>query len=1523
MNHQKKSNLLLVVVTLTLSLVCFGVGLYIFSGNQSKYSLQHHMGPLPPSTDQNLMAQAPKEISNKDHVARDLAHKNTKNQTSDKVKKSNKKSFNSDGFKLVELSPTEITSFYKRRGESTEASLEIAGLNINNARFQVQKQDELPKKVSLPLFNGEFKNFVFEHTDFKDTKNFVWVGQGESNKKLNIHISYYNGYFAGEFNTPEGRYEINYLAGNKYVLRRVNPEYYPMNPNDGIMPPAEEIKKKRKGTSEKSSSFRNNKRRLAPNNSGSAQSNNGFVGSLGSDTDTDTDTDTNNTGEAGASTRVIVPKDVVIDVVMGYSPLAESIVGGEGPAIAKINLLFSEANTTHRNSNTGVRFHNREIIRLNMEPVIDFSLELHAMNEALTNSEIYDSSNPYHVLINKKNQHRADLVALFVEGIRPGFCGLAYRNPLETGGSPTYGFSVQSISCHSRVLAHEFGHNLGLFHDRGTQGVGYNFGFKSIEEGFRTVMSRFCFTTSCPRISYFSDPYRTYNNVAMGTIDQSDATRYLREFASVVRDYQPSVDSPLIVQQTPGRHLNDSSASPLQLGVTVSSPALSALSYEWYKDGVLIPGEINSTINITFPMDGLPRFNERHTYYARITNEYGVTQSSDFEVTFSTNLRFTSEPAQSLTMSGSQPLQLDVVATSASNQAFTYQWYRDGITIPGEDSSSLNLTTSSQPYLQATYYVELSNGVDQRVKSSNFEVINLDYQVQITQQPVSGTVPMSGSLELNVRASLSSGGIIGYQWYKNGESIPGANRSSLSLTSLSHYDTLAHFDVEAFLGSDRSNFARSSTVSIQFPRNFIRITRQPEGGIVSIDGFLDLSVEANTLSNQPLKYQWHKKVGRYSYAPIEGETSSILRLASDSHTDSEGRYYVDLFIESEEDHATQQSNIVSVSFPVEEIPITQLPVEEITITQPLQGGDVPMDGSLVLSIGASILGVSNPGFYYEWFQNDRPLPSEDGSTLTLTSSSSNGQYEATYYVVVGSSHNDLSLESAPVTVRFLANYNQPVITTDLSRFYRLSTTDNPLELSVVATVPSDAALGYQWYKDDVEIPGETNSTIQIAPFSHAENSSHKAYYQLKVFLLSDISVAAMSRRAAVYFEANQMKITRHPTGGLVPTKGSIELSVEAQIPARPNETLNYVWYKLNPGVGQWWSEESGQPIPGGTGSTITIRLPLDDDRAEISYAAIVSPLTAGISLYSKPATVTFQERQIEISRQPQEGSVTPAAPLELEVVASTPSDHQLSYQWYKDTLPLPNETGSTLSVAMSAAPNAGTATAATAVYDVEIWTQQGARTRSNSVTVTFPSFYLTIEDQTAVEREDFSLSLADLITPSWPNSYTLRVTDDGGSGITYQDSDKTLRGTDLSSGDYSIRGVLSDGLETSHWSFNLFVKQRKTFSLSKVSTGQHHTCAVTTADGQVSCWGGGLSGELGQGLQNSTSYPVSVLNTDGTTFSGAVQVAAGLSHSCALTSTGEAKCWGRGSEGQLGQGGPTTPSLPITPPLLWEATAAL
>ena len=93
-----------------------------------------------------------------------------------------------------------------------------------------------------------------------------------------------------------------------------------------------------------------------------------------------------------------------------------------------------------------------------------------------------------------------------------------------------------------------------------------------------------------------------------------------------------------------------------------------------------------------------------------------------------------------------------------------------------------------------------------------------------------------------------------------------------------------------------------------------------------------------------------------------------------------------------------------------------------------------------------------------------------------------------------------------------------------------------------------------------------------------------------------------------------------------------------------------------------------------------------------------------------------------------------------------------------------------------------------------------------------------------------------------------------------------------------------------------------------ITGGRFHTCALLD-DGTVRCWGLGSDGQLGYGNTASigdNETPGSVGPVDLGAGRTAVAIAAGDNHNCAVLDDGTTRCWGLGSDGQLGYGNTAT-----------------
>ncbi|GEM_PF-7077497 len=94
--------------------------------------------------------------------------------------------------------------------------------------------------------------------------------------------------------------------------------------------------------------------------------------------------------------------------------------------------------------------------------------------------------------------------------------------------------------------------------------------------------------------------------------------------------------------------------------------------------------------------------------------------------------------------------------------------------------------------------------------------------------------------------------------------------------------------------------------------------------------------------------------------------------------------------------------------------------------------------------------------------------------------------------------------------------------------------------------------------------------------------------------------------------------------------------------------------------------------------------------------------------------------------------------------------------------------------------------------------------------------------------------------------------------------------------------------------------------VTQLSLGRYHSCALLN-NSTIKCWGNNGSGQLGDGTTTKRISPVLVSG-----ISNAIKIKLGYFFSCAILDDNTVKCWGLNSYGQLGDGTTTNRTTPVS-----------
>jgi hypothetical protein len=234
----------------------------------------------------------------------------------------------------------------------------------------------------------------------------------------------------------------------------------------------------------------------------------------------------------------------VIDVMVAYTPLARSDVGGTAAMQGMIDLAITESNAGYRNSDVNQQ--------LNLVHTVEVNYSETAPSWPDTLIRLSNTDDGYlDNLHNLRNVYGADHVVLFIK--KGVWCGVAY---LMMDVSPVFevaAFSVIDTSCATGYysFAHELGHNMGSHHDHestdGTAAYPYSYGYQEPTGTWRTVMSYNC-PNGCTRLNYWSNPDIKYGGNPMGVggtgPTAADNQRSLNNTAYTCANFRQSITLP-------------------------------------------------------------------------------------------------------------------------------------------------------------------------------------------------------------------------------------------------------------------------------------------------------------------------------------------------------------------------------------------------------------------------------------------------------------------------------------------------------------------------------------------------------------------------------------------------------------------------------------------------------------------------------------------------------------------------------------------------------------------------------------------------------------------------------------------------------------------------------------------------------------------------------------------------------------------------------------------------------------------
>lgn len=636
------------------------------------------------------------------------------------------------------------------------------------------------------------------------------------------------------------------------------------------------------------------------------------------------------------------------------------------------------------------------------------------------------------------------------------------------------------------------------------------------------------------------------------------------------------------------------------------TPAATAHTYRWYRNGSVIPGATSSTYTVqAADLDA-----SLHVAVGGTAPGIDSGESWSTWTTIRDSFTVVGVPKITGTLKIGSTLTCSPGTWAPTPGLVAYLWRRAGREISGAYQST-HVVTAADAGQQLRCEVQASRPGTSTVTARSAGVLVLQTFSAAGTVTVAGSAQLGATLTASVAGTTPAYGEVTYQWFRNGTAIPGAS-SATHVVALA--DSLATLGVRAVVTRSGFESATTAAAQVSVPGFFTATPAPTVTGTVQKNGTLSATTAAWT-PTASFAYQWLRDGN-----VIPGATASTYALT----TADEGTNLSVRVVGSRASFESRSATSAAVA----------VPRWFATAPTPTITGSTTSGSTLT-----AVTGTWSPtpdSFAYLWKRGGTTVGS--GSTYALTDADLGSSVTVTV-TASKSGHATASKTSAALAVPVGQFTSAPVPTVSGT-----AVVGSTLTATAGTWLPAVDGLTYQWLRDGTEIPGADGSSYVVAEADGGASiavrvTAARAHYATTVRVSAAVAVPLLSFTS-----------TPVPTISGTARSGHVLTAKRGTWTPTP-ATVAYQWFR------------NGTAIAGAASYRYT--LTAADEGAKVTVAVTGTRPGYSTVVVTSGATVVF--REFTAAPAPTiTGTAKAGSTLTANRGTWTPAPTTVLYQWYRN-----------------------------------------------------------------------------------------------------------------------------------------------------------------------------------------------------------------------------------------------------------------